>query len=76
MKKRFVIFSKPDCPYCNKAKDLLDSETWGYFVWDITENEFAKAFLIQSGFNTVPQIYFNGRYVGGYEELENFLGLN
>jgi len=76
VKKRFVIFSKPNCPYCNKSKALLDSHDEGYFVWDITENEFAKEYLKQSGFTTVPQIYFNGRHVGGYDELEIFLGLN
>jgi glutaredoxin len=76
VKNRFVIFTRDDCPYCVKAKQLLDSENWGYFVWNISENEFAKEFLKQSGFTTVPQVYFNGRHVGGYEALENFLALN
>lgn len=76
MKNRFIIFGTEDCHWCNKAKDLLDSENWGYFEWDIYESFFAKEFMKQCGFSTVPQIYFNGRHVGGYEALENFLGLN
>ncbi len=76
MKKRFVIFSKPNCPYCDEAKRMIDSYDEAYFEWDISEDGFAKGFLIQSGFTTVPQVYFNGRHIGGKEELENFLGLN
>lgn len=76
MKNRFIIFGRNDCSYCVKAKQLLDSENYGYFEWNISENVFAKEFLKQSGFTTVPQIYHNGRYIGGYEALENYLGLN
>ena len=76
MKNRFVIFTREDCYWCIKAKDLLDSESYGYFVWDVNDNGFAKEFLRDSGLNTVPQIYHNGRYIGGYEALENFLGIN
>lgn len=76
MKHRFILFTRGDCHWCTKAKDLLDSENWGYFVWDVDDNPFAKEYLKQSGFKTVPQIYCNGHYIGGYLALENFLGIN
>lgn len=76
MRSRFVIFTKENCDWCIKAKDLLDSESYGYFEWNIDNTVFAKEFLRDSGLNTVPQIYFNGRYIGGYAALENFLGIN
>lgn len=76
MRNRFVIFTKENCDWCNKAVDLLDSENYSYFVWDVDDNPFAKEFLKWSGLKTVPQIYHNGHYIGGYAALENFLGIN
>lgn len=76
MRNRFVIFTREDCHWCTKAKDLLDSENYGYFEWNTDHTFFAKEFLKQSGLKTVPQIYHNGRYIGGYAALENFLGIN
>lgn len=76
MKTRFIIFTRKDCDWCIKAKDLLDIENYGYFEWDIDENVFAKEYLRESGFTSVPQVYCNGHYIGGYLALENFLGIN
>lgn len=73
---KFIIFSKENCPWCNKAKALLDTENWGYYEWNISENEWARDYIKQSGFTTVPQIYFGGKHIGGYEALENFLAIN
>lgn len=75
-KNRFVIFTRDDCSWCVRAKELLDSEGYGYFEWNIDRNEFAKEFLKQSGLKTIPQVYFNGTGIGGYLALESFLGIN
>lgn len=75
-KNRFVIFSKENCIWCSNVKNLLDSEGYGYFIWDIEHNSLAKEFLVESGLKTVPQVYYNGHYIGGFTALENFLGIN
>jgi glutaredoxin len=74
--QRFVVFTKDDCSWCQKTKDLLVSEGHDYFEWNIDQNLFAKEFIKQMGFITIPQTYFRGTCIGGHLALVNFLGIN
>jgi glutaredoxin len=73
---KFLIFSKPDCPWCTRAKDLLTVHDSSYIEFNIDEDETARTFLKESNLKSVPQIYHNGRLVGGYLALESYFGLN
>lgn len=73
---KFIIFSKPDCPWCTRAKELLLQHDSSYVEIDVTNDETSKIFLKESNLKSVPQIYHNGRLVGGYLALENYLGIN
>jgi glutaredoxin 3 len=79
------IYTKDNCSYCVRAKDLFKKHNIGY-----------KGFIISPGFGerkleenqvyttredllekaplarTVPQIWLDGNYIGGYTELEAF----
>jgi ribonucleoside-diphosphate reductase alpha chain len=65
-----LVVTKPDCPWCVKAKDLLKSQ--GYVIQEkdrlaISDSEWP--------YTTVPQIWLNGEHVeGGYEGLEKKFG--
>jgi ribonucleoside-diphosphate reductase alpha chain len=63
------IITKSDCPYCSMAKSLLRSQGW-------TINEVDRADVPDSDWEwkTVPQIWLNGQYVGGYTALAEKLG--
>ena len=63
------IITKTDCPYCSMAKSLLRSQGW-------TINEVDRADVPDSEWEwkTVPQIWLNDRYVGGYTHLSEMLG--
>ena len=69
-----TIWSKNNCPYCVMAKEMLD-------VFDINYQEkvigegYSKEQFLQSnpGASTVPQIYIDGQYIGGYEELVQYI---
>lgn len=66
-----VIWSKPQCPYCEQAKALLTNR--GYTVEEKKiGNGYTKEQLLESvpSARSVPQIYINGEYVGGYTELK------
>jgi glutaredoxin len=66
-----TIYSKDGCPYCVKAKDLLEQHELDYKVIVIDEDEDAKAFVVGEGHRTVPQIYVNKTLLveGGYDGL-------
>jgi len=78
----FTVISKPNCPYCVKAKELLDYCELSYKEFaagkDLTREEVLEGIpdevKSKGGFVlTVPQIYHAGHYVGGYSELEDYL---
>lgn len=69
-----ILWSKYHCPYCDQAKNLLKHR--GY---DIEERKigdgYTKEELLEAVPNarTVPQIFLDGEYVGGYTELQKKL---
>lgn len=76
----FKIYGKPNCKYCELAKDLLDSRGKEYVYVDISEDDEAMDMMIARGFRSVPQIYYDddfvGDHIGGYNDLVNFLNSN
>jgi glutaredoxin 3 len=66
-----VMYSKPTCPYCHAAKDLLVRKGVTFEDVDISRFPERRAEMIQraSGRTTVPQIFIGGRHVGGCDDL-------
>jgi glutaredoxin len=62
------------CPYGLKAKDLLERS--GYVVEDhpLTSRQETDAFKTQHGVTTTPQIFIEGKRVGGYDDLRRSFG--
>lgn len=58
------------CPYCTRAKSLLDKRGIPYEVIDVSQDEEKRAWLVKAtGRRTVPQIFIHGEPVGGSDEL-------
>lgn len=78
----FKIYSAEWCEYCQKAKDLLDSEGLPYTTLDIDDSDNANAMKLEikaitkNDPKTIPQILYLGHYVGGYGDLQVFLEEN
>lgn len=66
----FVILSRPDCGWCNKAKNFITSRGDTYQEFDIYENAQLREFLKANGVATVPQIFEDGEWIGGFEDLQ------
>lgn len=65
-----VIYTKDYCGYCVRAKSLLGSKGASYREIDITDDRSLQSEMVErSGRRTVPQIFVDGRPVGGYEEI-------
>jgi glutaredoxin len=74
---KMIIYSKPDCPWCDKAKAILENLHIQY-VEKIFNEDFTKedlcAILGPDIKPTVPQIFrFDGIRIGGYEDLRVYL---
>jgi GrxC family glutaredoxin len=71
MNKEITIYTKKSCPYCIRAKMLLDSKKVNYTEIDIEEHPEQREVMItkSNGRKTVPQIFIGKFHVGGCDDL-------
>lgn len=75
-----VIFARPGCPYCAKAQTLaahLAKSRSGFvyryvdvYAEDITKEKISK--IANKPIETWPQIFLNGKLIGGYTDFEAY----
>ena len=65
------IYTKFLCPYCTRAKALLDSKGAAFREIDVTMDAGLRRTMMDrsNGRTTVPQIFIDGRHIGGSDEL-------
>jgi glutathione-dependent peroxiredoxin len=71
-----TVYSKPNCPYCEKAKYLLKSLGLQYEEKTVTKDLSVEELYEALGkqVRTIPQIVINKDHIGGYNELkEHFI---
>lgn len=68
---KIEIYTKAFCPYCTRAKRLLDEKGAAYDEHDITMGGPKRQEMIQraQGRSTVPQIFIGDRHIGGSDDL-------
>ena len=67
---RIEMYTTPSCPFCVRAKRLLQERGIAYEEFDVARDDALRASVMErSGRRTVPQIFVDGRSIGGYEEL-------
>ena len=66
-----TVYSKNNCPFCDKAKYLLTTKGIVYQEVKIDEDAEAREWLMAQGHRTVPQIYYGTEVFveGGYQGL-------
>ena len=65
-----LIYTKPTCPYCIKAKQLLTQKGVSFTeICILTHPEKRDEMIDKSGRNTVPQIFINEKSIGGCDDL-------
>lgn len=65
-----LMYRTPVCPYCIRAKMLLKRKGVAFTEIDVSGDRAKRAWLMEvSGQRTVPQIFINGRSIGGCDEL-------
>lgn len=68
-----MVFTKPNCPWCDKAKVMLTSCNEQYVAFDIEAVPRLKTMLLTMGLTTVPQVFHGPRHIGGFEDLTRYM---
>jgi glutaredoxin 3 len=68
---KIEVYTKAFCPYCTRAKALLNAKGAAFEEYDITMGGPQRAEMIEraGGRTTVPQIFIDGAHIGGSDDL-------
>lgn len=71
MSAKVEIYTSPFCGYCARAKRLLSQKGVEYVEYDVLADSSLRSTMVSraGGSTTVPQIFIDGRHVGGCDEL-------
>lgn len=84
-RKKLRIYTKPDCPWCHRAVDLLQSKFTPFEAVELTDADDRKAKFAEIGerfsrdWNTSPMIFVldddgtEAEFIGGYDDLTSYL---
>ncbi len=73
MPEKVVIYTTNYCPYCHAAKEFLKSKKVDFKEIDVSNDDAMREKLVQlSGQETVPQIFKDGKSIGGYQDLVRY----
>ena len=69
--KKITIYTGPFCNYCDAAKRLLKRNNAKFNEIDIAKVDGAIEEMIRkaNGKKTIPQIFFDDKHIGGYDEV-------
>jgi glutaredoxin-like protein len=67
-----VIFSKPGCPHCARARDLLERNGVVYEEVSLGKGITFSTIRAVSGRGTAPQVFIGGKHIGGADDLEAY----
>lgn len=69
-----VIYSKPNCIWCDRAKILLTECNMEYEERDVSLAPYKQELLLRvPDARTVPQIFINDIHIGGYTDLTDYI---
>jgi len=68
---KIEVFTKFFCPYCSRAKALLDRKGVEYQEIDLTMDRAGFNAMVEraGGARTVPQIFIDGKHIGGSDDM-------
>ncbi|MBA2651937.1 MAG: glutaredoxin 3 [Tatlockia sp.] len=67
---KVIMYSTTYCPYCERARELLEKKEVEYTDIKIDEHpEKREEMVAKSGGHTVPQLFINGQHIGGCDDM-------
>ena len=74
MDMKIVMYTQDLCGYCVAASEEFESRGWEFITHNIKhEDNFKNLKELLPDVKTVPQIWINDEYIGGYDELLEWL---
>ncbi|PIE73939.1 MAG: glutathione peroxidase [Deltaproteobacteria bacterium] len=70
-----AVYTRPGCPFCAEAKKLLKDKGLQFEEHILNKDYGIKTLVAISGKTSVPQIFMNGRHIGGADDLKKDLVL-
>lgn len=67
-----LIFAKPGCPHCARAKALLESKGYSYDEVSLGKDISSSTLRAASGKDTWPQVFIGGKLIGDADQLEEY----
>ncbi|MUG97656.1 redoxin family protein [Scytonema sp. UIC 10036] len=67
------LFTRVGCPYCARAKDMLSGRSIDYEEIVLGKDVTARTLQAVTGASTVPQVFVDGKLIGGSEALADYL---
>ena len=71
-----VIFSKPGCPHCARAKEILERNGVVYEEVSLGKSVTFSTVRAVSGRGTAPQVFIGGKHIGGADDVEAYFAGN
>ena len=73
-----IVWSKTNCIFCDQAKQLLRIKKIEFEERNISKDWTREQLLeVVPNAKTVPQIFLNGKYIGGFDKLkQHFEGMS
>ncbi len=71
-----TAFTREGCEFCARAKQKLDGVGIPYEELVLNRDYTEATLRAVSGRSTVPQVFINGKHIGGSEELEQYLAID
>jgi len=65
-----VVFAKPGCPHCARAKKILDDNGVVYETVELGKGVTFSTIRAVSGRGTAPQVFIGGKLIGGADDVE------
>jgi glutaredoxin 3 len=67
---KVTVYTKQNCPFCVRAKRLLEKKGVAFEEISVEENDDLRVWLVEkTGQMTVPQIFAGDRSLGGFSDI-------
>jgi len=78
-KRIFYMYSNSECPFCTKAKNLLDETGHSYIAMELGwEHPTLTRLKEEMNWKTIPMVFEiqnrDHKFIGGYTDLVEYLG--
>ncbi|TXJ05108.1 MAG: glutaredoxin 3 [Acinetobacter sp.] len=71
MTNKVIVYSTHSCPYCVRAKQLLERKGVAYTEINLSDEapEVRLELMQRTKHRTVPQIFISDQFIGGFDQL-------